>query len=65
MCGKDDEAYQTISTKNQHFTCLGLTRLDGEALMCVVIISGKRHDPLTESGVEWDTLNDMEDIDYE
>ena len=41
VCGCDDELYQSISTKYNHFTCLGLTRLDGEALMCVVIITGK------------------------
>ena len=63
MCGKDEEPYQTISTKHQHFTCLGLTRLDGEALMCVVIISGKRQDALVESGIEWNELNNIENID--
>ena len=42
VCGSDNEPYESCSTKNSHFTCLGLTRLDGVALMCVVIIQGKR-----------------------
>ena len=33
------QAEDSASTRNHHFTCLvGLTRLDGELLMCVVII---------------------------
>ena len=63
MCGNRQEPYQVISTKHHHFTCLGLTRLDGVALLCVVIISGKKTDALVESGVEWDQLNDIEDVD--
>ena len=44
VCSLDEEAYQSIATRNNHFTCWGLTRLDGEALMCVVIIQGKKRD---------------------
>ncbi len=49
---KNDEAKQNASKKDKHFTCLGLTLLSGEALMCVVIIDGKTDDLLTPSGVE-------------
>ena len=62
VCGPNEEPYQSIATKNLHFTCLGLTRLDGEALMCVVIMVGKRRDPLIESGIDWKKLNDMDGI---
>ena len=63
VCGVDDEPYNSISTKYNHFTCLGLTRLDGEALMCVVIIQGKKRDMLTESGIDWTQLTDDVEID--
>ena len=56
VCGPEEEAYQSVATKGNHFTCLGLTRLDREALMCVVIIQGKRRDILTEAGVDWTKL---------
>ena len=61
VCGCDDEPYQAISTKNNHFTCLGLTRLDGEALMCVVIITGKKRNMLVESGIDWTKLSEIND----
>ena len=41
VCGREEVPYQVVATKSNHFTCLGLTRLDCEALMCVVIIQGK------------------------
>ena len=40
---------------------MGLTRLDGEALMCVVIIAGKRRDMLVETGIDWMELSDSND----
>ena len=56
VCAPHEVPYQASSTKNNHFTCLGLTRLDGEPLMCVVLIQGKRRDILTETGVDWNKL---------
>ena len=35
------EAAQTSSTQDHHFICLGLTRLDGQPLMCVVMFWNK------------------------
>ena len=63
VCGKNDQPYQSVATKSNHFTCLGLTRLDGEALMCVVIIQGKRRDILVEVGIEWDLIKDINEVD--
>ena len=42
LCGVNSQPYQSSATKKCHFTCLGLTRLDGAGLMCVVIIQGKK-----------------------
>ena len=57
LCGvHSQQPYQAAATKNCHFTCLCLTRLDGVALMCVVIIEGKRRDVMTESGIDWEKL---------
>ena len=48
-----DQAYQSAATKASHFTCLGLTRLDGIALMCVVLLTGKKRDIMVETGIDW------------
>ena len=56
----EGEAAETSATRNHHFTCLGLTRLDGEPLMCVVIIAGKNHDLMVECGIDWTKLNDID-----
>ena len=63
MCGKSEEPYQSIATKAKHFTCLGLTLLNGDALMCVIIIQGKKRDVLIESGVDWEKLKDLKELD--
>ena len=47
VCKSTEEPYQSIATKANHFTCLGLTLLDGQPLMCVVIIQGKKRDLVT------------------
>ena len=63
VCGTNEQPYQTVATKSNHFTCLGLTRLDGEPLMCVIIIQGKRRDVLVEMGIDWNLLHQIADID--
>lgn len=52
LAGTKSLAYSTVSTKHFHFTHIGVTKFDGEALMCVVIISGKRHDNLVQLGID-------------
>ena len=64
ICGVKDEPYQTTSNKNHHFTCLGLTCLDGRPLMCVVIVAGKHYDTYVESGVDWDKLKTQNDYEF-
>ena len=56
ICGIDQEPYLSSATKNCHFTVLGLTTLDGEGLMCVVIIQGKKRDIMCETGIDWEKL---------
>ena len=38
---KKDKAYKSISTHHSHFTVLGITTLDGNPVVCVVIMTGK------------------------
>ena len=56
VCGKNEQPYQTVATKPNHFTCLGLTWLDGEPVMRVIIIQGKYHVILVEIGVNLDNV---------
>jgi hypothetical protein len=38
------EATQKASKKEKHVSCLGLTQLNGDPLMCVVIVDTKKED---------------------
>ena len=60
-CGPNDQPYQAVSTKNQRFTTLAVTRLDGEVLMCVVIVAGKKRELMVESGIDWQILDKIDD----
>ena len=61
-----DHAYQSSCNKDSHFTCLGLTTLEGEPLLCVVIMSGKKRDLTVETGLDWKHLSNPEgNIDNE
>ena len=51
------QAYQTTATKDSHFTCLGFTRFDGEPLLCVVLIKGKKRDLMVETGIDLNCAN--------
>ena len=55
-----------MSTRHQHFTHIGVTTLDGNALMCVVIVAEKKHDMLVELGIDTTKLEDFKfDLDIE
>ena len=56
LCALDDEPCHTLSSRHHHFTCMGLTRLDGDPLMFAVIIAGKKQDVMIQTGIEWDEL---------
>ena len=51
LCEKNSVPQQKTSTKDKHFTLLPLTLLTGQPLMCILIIAGKKHDALTEMGI--------------
>jgi hypothetical protein len=52
VVGKSKEARQLATKREKHFTCLGLTLLNGDPLMCVVIIEGKHRNLLVETGID-------------
>ena len=64
VCEVDGQPYQSVATKSNHFTCLGLTLLDEQALMCVVMIVGKKRDLITEVGIDWNRLKSMDSLDH-
>jgi hypothetical protein len=53
VIGKNKEARLIAIKKDKHSTCLGLILLNGDPLMCVVIVEGKTRQLLVESGVDW------------
>ena len=63
MCSPDEVPYKSSASKNCHFTTLGLTRLDGEPLMCVTIIAGKKREVTVETGIDWSKLISINDDD--
>ena len=65
LCAAQDQPYQSSATRSIHFACLGVTCLDGNPLMCVVIIAGKKRDIMTESGINWANVEDVEMSDIE
>jgi hypothetical protein len=52
VVGKGNEAKLKGTKKEKHFTCLGLTLLSGEPLMCVVLIDGQKEDLLVRTGID-------------
>ena len=42
LTGVDNQAYSLCATCYNHFTCIGVTTSEGKALMCVIIMSGKK-----------------------
>ena len=66
MCEKGTIPQIKISEGDKHFTLLGLTLLSGEALMCVVIFSGKRRNTMVETGIDMfaEEFGQVSDRDY-
>ena len=56
----NEKAYTSKSIKYSHFTIIGVTQLNGNPLMCVVIVTGKHRDPLIELGVDLLQLVDLD-----
>ena len=66
LCEKGKTPQQKISTKDKHYTVLGLTNLEGKAVMCVVIFSGTKRAALTETGLDLsaDVIGNMDDRNF-
>ena len=52
VCRKGNTPKVNATKKSKKFTVLGLTTLQGDTLMCVVIIEGKERNVFVESGVD-------------
>ena len=52
LCERGTVVRQKISVKDKHYTVLGLTNLDGETIMCIVIIAGIKRSVLVETGLD-------------
>jgi hypothetical protein len=61
VCEKGDEPKTPSCKKDKHFTCLGLTALTGEPVMCVVIIDSLKENLLVHTGIDTSCM----DIDDE
>ena len=66
LCEKGTIPQMKTSKGDKHFTLLGLTLLSGEALMCVVIFSGKRRNTMVETGIDMfaEEFGQVSDRDY-
>ena len=54
LCPKGTIPQQKISTRDKHFTLMGLTLLSGDPVMCILIIAGKKPSALVELGINND-----------
>ena len=52
ICAKGMEPQKKINVKDKHFTLLGLTALNGDPVMCVIIFAGKREQAVVETGMD-------------
>ena len=52
VCGKGMEVRQKINTKEKRWTLLGLTSLNGEPVMCIIIFAGIREQAIYETGID-------------
>ena len=58
VCPKGMVPKQKANTKDKNFTLLGVTALNGDPVMCVVIFAGQRENRLWETGI--DIFTEME-----
>ena len=52
ICAKGMEPQKKINTKDKHFTLLGLTALNGDPVMCIIIFAGKQEHAVVETGMD-------------
>ena len=56
LTGRNNQVYRSISTYHNHFTVIGVTALNGDPVLCVVIIAGKNGKIPVVSGIDWDVV---------
>ena len=66
LCSPGTIPQRKISTKNKHYTTLGLTLLNGHPLMCVVIMAGEKPKAEVETGIDVfaEAVGNVDDDDY-
>ena len=66
VCAVDDQVKEVSTNSARHFTTIGLTALDGNPVICVVIVQGKKRDILVEAGIDLEYIidDDNDDIQY-
>ena len=52
ICETGTTPQRKINTKSKHYTCLGLTSLSGEPVMCCIIFAGKKEQTLCKTGLD-------------
>ena len=52
VCGIGMTPQKKESTKDEHFTLLGITALNGDPVICVIIFAVKRDGKLYEYGID-------------
>ena len=52
VCAKGMIPKKKVNTKDKHFTVLGLTALNGDAITCVVIFTGIREQAVVDTGMD-------------
>jgi hypothetical protein len=55
VVGKGKEAKLKATKRDKRFTCLGLTLLSGEPLMCVILVDSTKEDLLIKTGVDFNS----------
>ena len=64
LTGVHDQAYNSCATRHSHFTCIGVTTLEGKPLMCVIIMSGKKFDVGVAEGIDWNKIDINDEYDF-
>ena len=52
MCEKGTIPQVKVQHKEQHFTLLGFTALDGSSVLCLIVIAGVKGHLQTETGID-------------
>ena len=66
LCETGKTPQVKISTRDKHYTIMGLATLTGEPVMCVVIFAGTKPNPLCKTGLDLsaETFGSPDDHDY-